>query len=440
MNNYNTYDVAVMNYPLFDKKQNKENLQDRIFASPMLDASEVPIYVHIPFCESLCDFCIYNRKFALQNSNIVNRYVKALIKEIKLYSSYKYIKNRKIGSVFIGGGTPTVLNEIQIYQLISTLQECFNLKNCEFTVECNVGNATDSKLSILKDLGVTRISTGIQTFDNELRKKLHIDKYSNDIIKWIENVRRYQFKQISSDFIYGLPGRGIDHFLKDLKKAISVNLDHISVYKLAAFAYTKLYKDVERGKYIFPSSATVEKIFYEAHQYLVDNNFILHSAQEYGKKGSKVKFWDLTYDGYGDNLSFGVSSFGYVNGYCYQNETDINRYIDKINSHMLPIERISPRINDIQLQERALVMGFRKGVVSKDLFYSKFRKQIKELFGDQIEKQINEGLLKGRKKDYHLTPKGLYYQGFISTEYMSSTFKNISSLKKKMCIGTHEMP
>ncbi len=440
MNNYNTYDVAVMNYPLFDHKQNTEYLQNRIFASPMSDDAEVPIYVHIPFCDSLCDFCIYNRKFALQNSDIINKYVKALIKEIKLYSNYNYIKNRNIGSVFIGGGTPTVLNEIQIYQLISTLQECFKLKNCEFTVECNVGNATDSKLTILKDLGVTRISTGIQTFDNEQRKKLHIQKNSNDIVKWIENARKYQFEQISTDLIYGLPDTRVEHFLKDLKKAINLSLDHISVYKLAAFAYTKLYKDVERGKYVFPSATTVEKIFYEAHQFLIDNNFVLQSTQEYGKKGSKVKFWELTYDGYGDNLSFGVSSFGYMNGYCYQNETDIYKYIEKINSHMLPIERISPRINDIQLQERALVMGFRKGFVAKDMFYYKFKKQISELFIHQIENQIKEGLLKERKNCYQLTPKGLYYQGFISTEYMTSTFKNASSLKKKMCIGTHEMP
>lgn len=440
MSNYSNYDVAVMNYPLFENKKNLENLQNIIFSNPIIDEFEVPIYIHIPFCDSLCDFCIYNRIYAMENSNVIDQYVNALIKEIKLYSSSEYIKNLNIGSMFIGGGTPTVLNETQMDVLLTTLRESFNIKNCEITVECNPSSATASKVKLLRQLGVTRISTGIQTFDDDLRSKMHIQKDCKYVINWLENAHKYNFNDISIDLMYGFPGTDIDHFLSDIKRAVGIDLGHISIYKLAAFAYTKLYKDVDKGKYKLPESNLVEKMFYQAHEYLINNDFNIQSTQEYGKKDKSVKFWELTYDGFGNNLSFGLASFGYVNGYCYQNEIEIQRYIEKMKSNMLPIKQISSKINEVQLLERTMIIGFRKGFVSKELFYKIYNKHIDDIFKFQIRKQLEEGFIYETKEGYYLTPKGLYYQGIISAEYMISIFENVSPLKKKMSIGTHQMP
>ncbi|MCL2702953.1 MAG: coproporphyrinogen III oxidase family protein [Defluviitaleaceae bacterium] len=439
--NYNRYDVAVMNYPLFNPRESAGGAMKNMFTAGRVDtADEMPVYIHIPFCGSLCDFCIYNRTMAAVNDDIINRYVDALIREINMYASSGYFNEAKAGAVFIGGGTPTVLTAGQLGSIISALRDGFNLGRCEITVECNVQSADMSKLASLKELGVTRISTGVQTFNDCARKQLNIKKSAQEIIEWINGAKKLMFDEVSIDLIYGFPQINHEEFSQDISRAIALELGHISIYKLTMFAFTKLYHDVINGKVSgLPTKDELYRMFADSHQTLTDAGYCLTSTQEYSRRRS-VRFWDLTYSGYGDNLSFGVSSFGYVNGFCYQNENDISRYIKKINKKMLPIERISNRITGRQLMERAMVIGFRKGFVSNDHFHNKFGKRIEYVFSTQIEYQLNDGLIRRTDNGYELTPKGVFYQGNVSAEFMVSIFEGISPLKKKMCVGKHEMP
>lgn len=439
--NYNAYDVAVMNYPLFNKELNEEYLQKELFEQPFDEDYQVPIYIHIPFCDSLCDFCIYNRRLAPKNIELIELYVQALIKEINLYASNPYIAKLQIGSVFIGGGTPTVLSNEQLYKIITALKSAFKINDLEITVECNAKNADYSKLKMLKDLGVTRISTGVQTFDNETRKKLNLQNKSEYVKEWFEKVRALCFDDISMDLIYGFPNTDVDFFLKDIEKAVEMKLGHLSIYKLTVFAYTKLYHDILNNSFMkLPTHEQLYQMFLESHAYLVKSGYTVQSTQEYSRKDKTVKFWDLTYDGYGDNLSFGTSSFGYINGCCYQNSTNIKKYIDQLDKTKMPIERISPRITYEQRKERALIIGFRKGIVSKKLFSDNFHVEIEDVFSDQINTHLEQGYIFETEDAYHLTAKGLFYQGKVSADYMISIFHRVSPLKKKMCIGLHQMP
>lgn len=438
--NYNTYDVAVMNYPLFNKTNIDHHVRN-IFEQPIQEDVEVPIYIHIPFCDSLCDFCIYNRMLKPKSLDMIQSYVDALIREIKLYASHDYIKEQRIGSVFIGGGTPTVLSVKQLYSIIITLKKCFNINHCEMSIECNPHNADYPKLKRLKNLGITRVSTGVQTFNDDMRKRLHIQNSSQAIMNWFEKVKTLSFDDISMDLIFGFPETNTAYFLNDVKKAVALNLGHLSIYKLTLFAYTKLYKDIQKNKKMsLPTQEQMYDMFSKSHEYILNHNYSIQSTQEYSKKGKTVKFWDLTYDGYGNNISFGSSSFGYINGYCYQNQRTINGYISKVKDNKLPIERISSQITYTQQKERAMVIGFRKGFVYKEMFFKTFHTQIIHEFSSQINNQISKDLIYENKDGYGLTSKGLYHQGLVSADYMGSIFKNVSPLKKKMCIGLHEMP
>lgn len=439
MTNYQSYDVAVMNYPLFLEQKANMNLEEMVQSPNFEMEYEVPIYIHIPFCENLCRFCIYNRMKAKEGSNSIEEYVKALIREIKLYASHEEIQKLKVGSVFIGGGTPTILNHRQLSELIYTLSKCFKLDDCEITVECNAQNADKSKLQLLKDLGVDRISTGIQTFQDTLRKRLNISNDSTYISRWLEEAARLNFKEISTDIIYGFPDMNEQQVINDIDKALRLPISHLSLYKLTTFAYTQLYQDVRQGKTCLPSYERVEKMFYQAHDYLLKKGFTAQSTQEYGKN-ERVRFWDQTYDGYGNNLSFGLSSFGYLNGFCYQNERRVLDYIKKVETNQLPIERISPKITEEQLLERAMVIGFRKGEVSDTMFHQAFGKHIMDVFADILARQIEEGFVYKNNELYRLTPKGYFHQGHISVDYMVSVFRGVSPLRKKMCIGEHRMP
>lgn len=439
MTNYQSYDVAVMNYPLFINQLTNINFHEIVQLKGGEMRYEVPVYIHIPFCENLCRFCIYNRVLAKEDSSLVDEYVKALIREIKLYASYEGIQNLKIGSIFIGGGTPTVLNQRQLSELICVLYDCFKLENCEITVECSVQNADKHKLKLLKTLGVNRISTGIQTFQDNLRTKFNISNSSKFVAKWLEEAAKLDFNEISTDIIYGFPSMDEKQVIEDIAMALRLPINHLSLYKLTTFAYTKLYQDVRNGKICLPSYKKIENIFYEAHNYLLEKGFGVQSTQEYGK-GKCVKFWEQTYDGYGNNLSFGLSSFGYLNGYCYQNERRLLNYINKVKINQPAIERISPKITEEQLRERAMVMGFRKGEVSDRIFYKEFGVHIKDMFKNILEKHMAEGFVYKNNDRYQLTPKGYFNQGKISVDYMVSIFKGVSPLKRKMCIGEHRMP
>lgn len=438
---YAVYDVAVMNYPLFDHTISAEQVQKDIFTESEEDGFSVPVYIHIPFCDSLCDFCIYNRMQVNANHAIVERYVKALIKEIELYAAKPCMKKQKIGAVFFGGGTPSVLSEEQFKRIFTALRAGFDCNGCEITVECNPGSATRSKLQTLKSLGVTRISTGAQTFEDGARKQLNMRFTGKEIENWLCDAKQLGFKNVSVDLMFGLPGVGREKFLCDLEKAVCLGMNHISTYKLAALSNTKLYKDIKLKKSPpLPDAAEVETMFYLSHEYLINQNYFLQSSQEYNQEKNGALFWRLTYDGYGNNLSFGLNSFGYINGYCYANTGNLKQYLNKLDSGLLPMERISPKITRQQRLERAMILGFRGGFVSKKAFLNAFGNQIFNVFGPQIQYQKKEGLIFDTPEGYFLTAKGLYHQGYVSAEYMISIFKNSSSTKKKYCIGVHEMP
>ncbi len=440
ISNYNTYDVAVMNYPLFNQKLNIDEYRMKMFQETETDHYKVPVYIHIPFCENICDFCIYNRIQANKNSELVEEYVKMLIKEIELYAEQSSVKKLEFGSVFFGGGTPTVLSESQLERVITKLKRCLNIEGCEMTVECNISNASESKLRLLRQLGVTRVSTGIQTFQDELRRKLHISGSSEELIEWVERAQGLGFQEVSGDLLYGFPDATLSMWKKDLEQSVKLSLNHISLYKLAVFANSILYHSISKYHYTVLKPDEIQEMFEVAHSFLLDCGYEQQSTQEYGRLGSKTEFWENTYDGYGANISMGTGSFGYLNGYCYQNAMSVKEYISILKEGKLPITRISEKSTPIQLMERTIVMGFRRGYVEKNAFYQEFHKEIKEVFPEVLTQLIKEGYVAEEASRYVLTTKGIYRQGDVSAEFMISIFEGTSALTKKYCVGIHEMP
>ncbi len=441
------YDVAVMNYPLFCREI-APNASARLLKPPYHTEPGGPwpvsLYIHVPFCDSLCDFCVYDRQLTLRKQAQIDAFVEALLKEIELYAQSPRFIDRKIDAIFVGGGTPTALSASQLDRILKRLARCFCLHESEITVECNPQNAGDEKLAVLKENGVTRVSTGIQSFDNRVRKKFNITVSGETAELWLKRLQNYRFGDTSVDLIYGFPGVEKDIFMEDLRRASALGMGHISVYKLAVFANTALYKRRRRGTSksddAYQDEVTLYAMFVEAHRFLLQSGYVLQSAQEYGKAGKRSAFWDATYDGFGDNLTMGTSGFGYVNGYCYQNESDVSKYIKLLNEKIIPVKRMSPQITSEQQRERAMVMGFRRGYVLREPFETAFGAPIEAFFDKNLLRLKDRGLVKEKGDRYILTERGLFYQGNVSADFMVSLFRGLSPLKKRMCIGNHEMP
>ena len=439
--NNTNYEVAVINYPLMDpriKSEDHSSYMQLDYTS--VDLWSVPVYIHIPFCSSICKFCVYNRQIP-DSDKILTDYVEALKREISLYAETPYVKSLKIDSIFMGGGTPTTLSSLQLKEIISALKDYLPLKNPEITVECNISNADNEKINMLSEAGVTRISTGVQTFNQKHRDILELKYTADDIFKWIDMVRKHPFKDVSIDLLYGLPGQTIKEWEKDLQTSLLLPVNHFSIYKLAVFAYVKLYKELEDKKVPeLPQEEQLFEMYMTSDQILKENNFIVQSSQEYCRKENKSLFWDQTYDGYGDNLSFGAFSFGYLNGVSYQNLSNPKDYIAAANENTFPIKMVSRKITAGQLLERTMMLGFRRSFIDKAIYYEQYGKRMEDVFGDILKELQNQGYISDNGGGYELTPLGRYYQGNVSAEFMRSTFDKVSSLKKKMAIGMHVVP
>lgn len=181
------------------------------------------LYIHIPFCDHICSYCDFPK--LLSKTNFEKSYLDALIKEMESYNI------DSLDTIFIGGGTPTALNNEDLEKLLSYIHQSFNnLK--EFSIEANPESLTRSKLDLLTKYGVTRISIGVQTFDEKLLKLLNRRHLEKDVIRLVKSLKDYSFHSFNLDFIYGIPYQTFEMFKTDVEKAIALNSDHLSFYPL----------------------------------------------------------------------------------------------------------------------------------------------------------------------------------------------------------------
>ncbi|MCQ1531118.1 radical SAM family heme chaperone HemW [Lutispora saccharofermentans] len=435
--------VAILNYPLMDPRIPTEDMENYLgLYYHNADPWEVPVYIHIPFCSSICKFCIYNRQIIDECDDIAQRYTNALVKEIMLYSKTPYIGSLKIGAIFFGGGTPTCLSSKQIEMVMNACKDYLPVsKDVEITVESNPINANEEKVGFLSELGISRLSAGIQTFNPAHRKILSLKGTQEDVIEWIKMVKKYSFKVFAIDLMYGLPTQTTENWIADLKTALALSIDHFSLYELYVMAGSKLNDDIKSG-IVMPGGSN--EILYEMYKtgdkLLTDTGYHHHIVPEYNKPGRTARFWELTYDGYGDNLSFGTSSYGYLNGVTYQNIEDVSAYINAIAENRIPIQMVSSRANYQQILERTMVLALRRRHIEKKIFCDQYGKEIKDVFGAILHKHIEEGLITENEHEYKLTLKGEYLQGDVSVDYMQTTFRNSSTLRRQLAIGKHVIP
>ena len=191
------------------------------------------VYIHIPFCESICSYCDFC-KF-LKNDEWINKYLIALEKEIK--SKYK---GEEIETLYIGGGTPSCLNIEQLSKLFKIIKIFNKSKNIEFTFECNIENITEEKLKLLYENGINRLSIGIQTFKEKYLSFLNRNHTKDNIVEKINLAKKIGFKNINIDLIYALPGQTLEELNKDIDEFIALDIPHISTYSLIIEEHTIL--------------------------------------------------------------------------------------------------------------------------------------------------------------------------------------------------------
>lgn len=326
------------------------------------------LYIHIPFCESKCNYCAFNSYVGKEK--YYKEYFTALNKQLKYELKNKKISEKSIETVFFGGGTPSVIPFYYYENIFKTIN--FYLKdNAEITSEANPNSASISWLKEMKNFGLNRISFGVQSFDDAKLKVLGRKHSSRDAIEAIKNAYNIGIKNISCDIIYGLKGDDYSKIEKDLKIAFSLPVTHLSAYSLTIEKNTKFYK--------FKNTITIddEELSRKIFNFIKNNNFIQYEISNFARNKESFSKHNYGYWQHKEYLGVGAGAVGYYNKERYYPPKTISNYIkDPINYN---IEKLSNE--DIVMEKVLLGLRSKVGVEMK-IFNEIQLKKIEDLLAE----------------------------------------------------------
>ena len=370
---------------------------------------EKALYVHIPFCKKKCYYCDFPSYSGKEG--LMLEYTKALCNELKKY------KDIVFKTIFIGGGTPTYLS----YECILMLKEAFKelniAKNAEFTVEGNPGTFTIEKLKVFRCMGVNRLSIGLQAFQNELLRKIGRIHSEEEFMESYKMAKAVGFNNINVDLMFGLPGQSMNQWKQSLQKAVNIGIKHISCYSLIVEEGTPFHRIEKKGLLDTPSEE-VEREMYEYtkgfletfgyHQYEISN-----FAREKMECRHNLVYWNLE-----DYIGCGSGAHSFIDGKRIENTNDVEEYIALVK------ENGTGRVGTFENSEEDTIeefmfMGLRKiRGINKHEFKKRFKKEIYSIYGDIIQKHVNNKLIEDDGENIKLTPEGIQLSNTVMSDFI----------------------
>jgi len=362
------------------------------------------LYIHIPFCVQKCKYCDF-ASYVGQESRI-DEYLHRLQCEMQQY------KDTKVDTVFIGGGTPSVLSAERISQLMQSIKTNFSLAdNCEITMESNPGTLDEEKIYSMLKGGINRVSVGVQSFnDAELKAigRIHNAELAYNSICLLE---KCGFNNINLDLMTALPLQTMDSLKNTLKTAVSLPITHISAYSLIIEDNTPLEREYSQGKLILPTEDEDREMYKFAVDYLRKNGFMRYEISNFAKQGFEcrhnIKYWSCD-----EYIGIGAAAHSYVENKRYSNPTGLSYYISDQKGEEVVLEP------DDKISE-FMMMGLRmdKGVSITE-FKNRFGTDMTDMFKMQLEKFVSLGLMNFDGNNYSLTERGIDISNSILCEFM----------------------
>lgn len=371
---------------------------------------KISLYIHIPFCDQKCFYCDFP-SFA-GKGDLKESYIKALIEEIKFK-----IKNYKIETIFIGGGTPSSLTAEQLEKLLKEITLLNLDENLEYTMECNPGSITKEKLLIMKKYGVNRISMGLQAVQDSLLKTIgRIHDYEG-FEKNFKEAREVGFKNINVDLIFGLPNQSLKQWKESLEQIIKLNPEHISAYSLIIEEGTAFYNLYEKDMLEVPTEDEERDMYNLAKEKLLEAGFKQYEISNYAKEGLDCRH-NLAYWNMDSWIGVGSAASSYIDNKRITNKSKIEDYIAGVNDNFDIIdEEISNSLEDNI--EEFMFMGLRKiKGIDINIFKERFNKDIDEVYGQLLYKYEKMGLLIKADNRIFLSGKGIECSNQIMAEFL----------------------
>ena len=385
----------VSNYPPFSF-WNDEDVPcvNSMINSPSQGTAPLGIYYHVPFCRKRCHFC-YFKVYTDKNSNDVRRYLSATIEELRTYSESPYLQGRKPKFVYFGGGTPSYLSAQQLTELTDQMKAILPWDEAEeVTFECEPGTLSEKKLSVIKEFGVTRLSLGVENFNDHILGINGRAHRSKEVFRAYEFARGLGFDNINIDLIAGMLEETDENWSDCVDQVVDLSPDCVTIYQMEVPFNTGIFKNMkEEGKLTAPVAdwPTKRRWVAEAYEKLEQAGYTITSAYTAVKNPKTTKFIyrDRLWSG-ADMVGLGVSSFGHLGGIHYQNITNIDHYCDSVEAKKAPVRRA------LMTQEeerfiRELILQWKLGRVDKKYFLKKFGISVTERFSLIITKWKENG-------------------------------------------------
>ncbi|MCX2456139.1 radical SAM family heme chaperone HemW [Lacticaseibacillus nasuensis] len=371
-------------------------------------------YVHIPFCSHICYYCDFNKVFI--DGQPVDEYVDRLIQEMHMVMAAH--PGELIETVYIGGGTPTALTAAQLDRLCQGIRRELNFTSGEFTVEANPNDllGTD-KLAALKANGVTRLSIGVQSFDDEILKRIGRTHTVADVLAAIKNARAAGFDNLSIDLIFRLPGQSRDKFLDSLHQALALDLPHYSTYSLILERKTVFYNMMRQGRLHLPSQDVEADMYQDAIDLMAANGRQQYEISNFAVPGYECRH-NLLYWQNAHYFGFGAGAFGYIGRDRYHNFGPIQQYLQPLREGHVPVieHHLVPLTEQM---EEELFLGLRTNAgVSRQRFKKRYALTLDQVYGPVVRQLVARGLLADDGEHLTLTEQGKQLGNEVFEEFL----------------------
>ena len=373
------------------------------------------LYLHIPFCIRKCNYCDFLSFDVGYDSQ--KAYIEALRKEIEYYGD----KNRNkyyVDSIFIGGGTPSLLEPSLLWDLTTKLNSCFDLSNdAEITIESNPKTLNQEKLESYLEMGINRLSIGAQSFDDELLKHLGRAHSAEDFFNNYHLARECGFQNINIDLMFAIPGQSMKHWKETLNRAVELAPEHLSFYSLQIEEGTPFYKMQEEGTLFETDVQEDRNMYHHAVSFLKENQYLHYEISNASKAGYQcrhnLKYWSME-----DYLGMGLGAHSFMDGVRFSNGTDLKAYL---RADGLDVVWTHENSREDHISEY-LFTGLRRmeGVDLND-FQNRFGEPIESVFSsnwNQIQRYLREGYLTQTGDWLRFTEKGIDISNTILTEFI----------------------
>ncbi|WP_413773579.1 radical SAM family heme chaperone HemW [Paenibacillus campinasensis] len=378
------------------------------------------VYIHIPFCTNKCFYCDFN-SYVLKDQPVMD-YLRALDKEMEL--TVKENPPGRIKSIFVGGGTPTVLKPDEMAYFLQSVKTHFPdwAEDIEFSMEANPGTTDLEKLSVMRAGGVNRISFGVQAFQNSLLTGIGRIHDTDDVYRSLENARSAGFSNISIDLMFGLPNQTVEMLSESVTEALKLGLPHYSIYSLKVEENTLFHTLFQKNQLPLPDEEDELNMYLLLMERMREAGYKQYEISNFAKPGFESRH-NMTYWRNEDYYGLGAGAHGYIGRKRHINIKGVTPYIQAAQAGLPRLE--SYEITHEEAMEDFVMVGLRVlDGISRSRFAQQFDASLDDVFAGPLGRMTQRGLLESTDEGYKLSSKGVLFGNEVFAEFIGSLSAN----------------